>query len=101
MTIDNSTPQNNAPETESSRTKTLENKTPENKTLQYKERLDAVEAAGRRIAPVWPLDQSIAVNPLWEQRRSDITQVAARVEAFGGISCLMPREYTLDSGNAA
>ena len=93
MTIDNSTPQNNAPATESSRTKTLENKMPENKTLQYKERLDAIEAAGRRIAPVWPLDQSIAVNPLWEQRQSDITQVAARVEAFGGISCLMPREY--------
>lgn len=67
--------------------------TVETSTLQYKERLDAVEAAGRRIAPVWPLDQSIAVNPLWEQRESDVTEVAARLEAFGGVSCLMPCEY--------
>ncbi len=66
MTIDNSTPKNDAPATESSRIRMPENKMPENKTLQYRERLDAIEAAGRRIAPVWPLDQSIAVNPLWD-----------------------------------
>lgn len=53
----------------------------------------AVKAAGERIAPAWPLDQSIAVNPLWELRDQDIADVSARLGALGGVSCLMPGAY--------
>ncbi|MCD8520662.1 MAG: DUF2309 domain-containing protein [Saccharospirillaceae bacterium] len=55
--------------------------------------LTAVEAAGKRIAPTWPLDQLIAVNPLWELRDQPLTAAAARLEALGRIRCLLPAEH--------
>lgn len=56
-------------------------------------RLAAIESAGKRIAPTWPLDQHIAVNPLWEMRELPFTEAAARLEALGRIRCLMPAEH--------
>ena len=41
--------------------------------------LDDASAAGQRIAPTWPLDQLIAVNPWWEMRGESIQDVAARI----------------------
>lgn len=50
---------------------------------------DAVRAAfaqaAARIAPVWPLDRFIAVNPAWEYRDLPIGAVAARWWALAGI----------------
>ncbi len=45
----------------------------------------AADAACARIAPTWPLDQFIAVNPLWEYRDQPIETAAARWGALGGI----------------
>ncbi|MBQ0726202.1 MAG: DUF2309 domain-containing protein [Thalassolituus oleivorans] len=62
-------------------------------STEYAARLAAVNAAGQRVAPTWPLDQLIAVNPLWEMRDQPFPAVAARLEALGRIRCLMPAEY--------
>jgi uncharacterized protein YbcC (UPF0753/DUF2309 family) len=59
-------------------------------------RLDILEAArhaGERIAPTWPLDQMIAVNPWWEMRGEPIEQVAARVALLGHAHGHMPRAW--------
>lgn len=48
------------------------------------------------IAPSWPLDRMIAVNPLWEQRQRPLAEVAARMSALRGARCLMPAEYYLE-----
>ncbi|MEC8860522.1 MAG: DUF2309 domain-containing protein [Pseudomonadota bacterium] len=53
----------------------------------------SVRVACQRIAPVWPLDQSIAVNPWWELRDQPIEDVAAELQALGQVNCLMHREY--------
>ncbi|MEQ8264985.1 DUF2309 domain-containing protein [Pseudohaliea sp.] len=54
---------------------------------------EAVTAAGRRIAPTWPLDQLIAVNPWWELRDKPLPAVASRLAALGQVNCLMPRSW--------
>lgn len=45
------------------------------------------------IAPVWPLDRSIAVNPHWGRVGSDVRTVAARLAVLGGIQVFPTREY--------
>ncbi len=62
-------------------------------SAQCSARLAAVAAAGQRIAPSWPLDKQIAVNPLWEMRDQPFADVAARLEALGRVHCLMPASY--------
>lgn len=51
----------------------------------------ACEAACKTIAPAWPLDRSIAVNPYWERINQPVRQVAARMAVLGGISLFPPR----------
>jgi len=46
-----------------------------------------VSDACSRIAPSWPLDQMIAVNPFWEMRDLSFATVAARMAALNGTSC--------------
>lgn len=53
----------------------------------------AAVAAGQRIAPTWPLDQLIAVNPWWEMRDLPIQEVTARVAMLGHAQTLMPRDW--------
>ena len=53
----------------------------------------AAEAAGRRIAPTWPLDQLIAVNPWWEMRDRPLQEVAARIALLGHANGHMPRSW--------
>jgi uncharacterized protein YbcC (UPF0753/DUF2309 family) len=53
----------------------------------------AVEAACARIAPTWPLDQFIAVNPLWGFIAEPLPAVSARVAALSGSRMLMPRAW--------
>ncbi|MBX9964645.1 MAG: DUF2309 domain-containing protein [Burkholderiales bacterium] len=45
----------------------------------------ACDQACRSIAPVWPLDRAIAVNPHWSRIGMPVRQVAARMAALGGI----------------
>lgn len=45
------------------------------------------------IAPAWPLDQSVAVNPWWQQRHSDIAQIFAKQAVICGITGLMNKSY--------
>ncbi|MDA3922788.1 MAG: DUF2309 domain-containing protein [Salinisphaera sp.] len=51
----------------------------------------AIDAACGQIAPTWPLDQFVAVNPLWPLRGLSIRQAAARVAARGGARALPAR----------
>ena len=55
--------------------------------------LSQLTAASLNIAPAWPLDQMIAVNPLWQMRDQPIEQVSARVSALNNIHYLMPQQY--------
>jgi len=53
----------------------------------------AIDAACERVAPTWPLDRFIAVNPYWGWRSSPITQVAARLGALAGTALTMPHSW--------
>ncbi len=54
---------------------------------------NAVELAAAKIAPSWPLDQSIAVNPWWNLKNMDMEAAAAKLRFLGNISMLMPKDY--------
>jgi uncharacterized protein YbcC (UPF0753/DUF2309 family) len=56
---------------------------------------DYVRAACESIAPTWPLDQFIAVNPWWEEVGQSIEHVAAQAKVLSGASLLMPKEFYL------
>lgn len=57
-------------------------------------RIDAAcEQACRSIAPAWPLDQSIAVNPHWGRIDRPVRQVAARMAVLAGVRVFPPRPY--------
>ncbi len=45
------------------------------------------------IAPAWPLDQSVAVNPWWPQRHSNIEQTFAEQAVITGETGLMDKSY--------
>ncbi len=53
----------------------------------------AVGAAFRRIAPSWPLDRFIAVNPYWGYLDQPIDRAFAELGAVAGTRGLMPRSY--------
>ncbi|MEL7045163.1 MAG: DUF2309 domain-containing protein [Pseudomonadota bacterium] len=58
--------------------------------------LALASTAGRRIAPTWPLDQLIAVNPWWEMRDETLPEVAARIALLGHAEGHMPRRWFRD-----
>lgn len=60
----------------------------------------AIEAACARIAPSWPLDQLIAVNPLWGFTAQPLPAASARVEALAGSRLLMPRAWYAEQWHA-
>ncbi len=53
----------------------------------------AIEEACRRIAPAWPLDRLIAVNPYWGFVGLPIEEAAAELTALTGTRLLMPHEW--------
>jgi uncharacterized protein YbcC (UPF0753/DUF2309 family) len=53
----------------------------------------AIADACERIAPTWPLDQFIAVNPYWGWRSSPIGTAAARLGVLAGTRLTMPRSW--------
>ncbi|QCU89444.1 YbcC family protein [Thiomicrorhabdus sediminis] len=55
--------------------------------------LTKLNAACGRIAPTWPLDELIAVNPWWEMRHLHISKVSAKLSALSQAHCLMPKTY--------
>ena len=44
------------------------------------------------IAPAWPLDRAIAVNPHWNRIGLPVRRVAARMALLGGIQVFPPRD---------
>lgn len=51
----------------------------------------AVDQACARVAPTWPLDRFIAVNPFWGMIDRPLPEVAGRLQALSGAQLLMPR----------
>jgi uncharacterized protein YbcC (UPF0753/DUF2309 family) len=51
------------------------------------------EKACARIAPTWPLDRFIAVNPFWHRTDKPLRVVAGELAALSGARLLMPREW--------
>ena len=54
---------------------------------------EAIERACERIAPTWPLDRFIAVNPFWGMIHTPLPEVAAKLQALSGAQLLMPRAW--------
>ena len=52
-----------------------------------------IDAACARIAPTWPLDQFIAVNPYWGWRDQTSRQAAAMLGTLAGTRLTMPRSW--------
>ena len=52
-----------------------------------------IDLACARIAPTWPLDQFIAVNPYWGWVNKPMPEAAATLEALGGTRLTMPRSW--------
>lgn len=60
--------------------------------LSFEARIDAAcERACASIAPAWPLDRSIAVNPHWKRVARPVREVAARLACLAGIAVFPPR----------
>ncbi|BBP44134.1 YbcC family protein [Thiosulfativibrio zosterae] len=53
----------------------------------------ALQEACDFIAPTWPLDQWIAVNPWWELRDKPIQEVAAQLAALAQVQALPSKSY--------
>jgi len=53
----------------------------------------ALDRAGTWIAPTWPLDRLIAVNPWWGLRDRPFSDVSARLTYLGRVHALMPPRY--------
>lgn len=54
---------------------------------------EAIAQACDRIAPTWPLDQFIAVNPYWGWVSQSIESSAARLGVLGGTALTPPRAW--------
>jgi len=57
-------------------------------------RLDTlIDSACARIAPTWPLDRFIAVNPYWGHLDRTMSAAAAQLAVLSGSPMLMPRSW--------
>ena len=61
--------------------------------LQARQLAEAIATACDRIAPTWPLDRFIAVNPYWGWRELPMPEAAARLGLLAGTRLTMPREW--------
>lgn len=57
----------------------------------------AIAAAADSIAPSWPLDQMIAVNPYWGRVNHAFDDVAEALESVAGSPMAMPLDYYRDA----
>ncbi len=60
----------------------------------------AVDRACASIAPTWPLDRFIAVNPFWPRTGKPISEVAGDLAALSGAHLLMPRKWYAEEWRA-
>ncbi len=63
--------------------------------ISLQQTTDLLAAAAVQIAPQWPLDQMIAVNPWWPKRTMPFTQVCAEQQLLAGTPCLMRADWYL------
>ena len=69
-------------------------KIPDDSSPASAQRLDShIAAAAARIAPTWPLDQFIAVNPYWGWLGMPAPEAAARLGVLAGTRLTMPRSW--------
>src|SRR5262249_28292091 len=54
---------------------------------------EVAERACARIAPTWPLDRFIAVNPFWSCTDTPLPKLAAQLAALSGARLLIPRAW--------
>lgn len=65
---------------------------PAQQSAAHDANLDAAcEQACAAIAPAWPLDRAIAVNPHWQRIGMPVRQVAARMAVLAGLQVFPPR----------
>ena len=57
---------------------------------------EAIESACKPIAPTWPLDEFIAVNPYSGFVGDEIQAAAGQIESCSGSRMVMPRSYYRD-----
>ncbi len=62
--------------------------------------IEAADRACARIAPTWPLDRFIAVNPFWAHTNKPLPRVAGELAALSGARLLMPREWYAEEWRA-
>ena len=55
--------------------------------------MEALEAACRTIAPTWPLDRFIAVNPYWSWVNQPFEATAGQLGRLAGSRMWMPRSF--------
>lgn len=55
--------------------------------------IEATDRACARIAPTWPLDRFLAVNPFWPLTHKPLPEVAGELAALSGGRLLMPRAW--------
>ncbi|WP_024850215.1 YbcC family protein [Hydrogenovibrio kuenenii] len=63
--------------------------------LTDKQKIELKKACAK-IAPTWPLDELVAVNPWWEMRDQHFSEVSAKLTALSQAQCLMPKSYFQD-----
>ncbi len=54
---------------------------------------EIAERACARIAPTWPLDRFIALNPFWPLTHRPLKDVAGELASLSGARLLMPRQW--------
>ena len=54
---------------------------------------DALDRAGRKVAPLWPLDHIVAVNPYFGLADLPFTDAAVRMARAAGARTTMPRSW--------
>ena len=61
---------------------------------------EAIERACAGIAPTWPLDRFIAVNPFWPHTHKPLSRVAGELAALSNAHLLMARTWYADEWRA-
>jgi len=70
------------------------NQGPSVTSASYHPRLEEMlQRVCARVAPTWPLDRFIAVNPFWGLVDTRLPEVAAKLQSLSGAQLLMPRAW--------
>ena len=64
-----------------------------NPVIEFAQLKTGVTQACQRIAPTWPLDQFIAVNPYWGFVEQPIEETAEQLGKLSGTPLVMPRSF--------